>query len=140
MHSDAFEKLVAELMANFGFDVEWTGRDRNTAADVIAFKKDQSSGLKQNYIIEYKRLKETNKVGVEVACSLYGAKVFEGFSNALLVTTSFFEAGVPKFAAKGWDFELRDFFGLVEWLNAYRPSRDGKLHMDGKRLKIKKDL
>lgn len=136
VNADLFEKLVAELMANFGFDVEWTARRRNTAADVIAFKTDLTSGLRQNYIIECKRNSEKNKVGIEIARSLYGAKVDEGFSNALLVTTSYFEKGVMKFAAKRWDFELRDFRGLVEWLNAYRPPQDGKLHMEGRRLKL----
>jgi restriction endonuclease Mrr len=137
MHPDAFEKLVAELMANFGFDVEWTARDRRTAGDVIAFKKDIGSGLVQNYIIECKRYAEHKKVGVEIARALYGAKVDEQFSNALLVTTSFFESGVEKFRAKRWDFELRDFAGLVEWLNRYRPMADGKLHMVGRRLTIR---
>jgi HJR/Mrr/RecB family endonuclease len=138
MHPDAFEKLVAELMASFGFDVQWTARDKKTAADVIAFKTDAPSGLKQNYMIECKRFSEKNRVGVEVARALYGAKVDEQFSNALLVTTSFFESGVERFAAKRWDFHLRDYLGLVEWLNAYRPVQEGKLHMDGRRLKITK--
>ena len=104
MHPDAFEKLIAELMANFGFDVEWTARDKRTAADVSAFKTDIPSLLVQNYIIECKRNSEKNRVGVEIARALYGAKVDENFSNALLVTTSFFEEGVEKFAAKRWDF------------------------------------
>jgi hypothetical protein len=39
MHSEAFEKLIAELLASGGFDVEWTGRNGKTGGDVIAFKK-----------------------------------------------------------------------------------------------------
>ena len=109
MHPDAFEKLVAELMANFGFDVEWTARDRRTAADVIAFKKDAQSGLVNNYIIECKRFSERKKVGVEIARALYGAKVDEQFSNALLVTTSYFESGVEKFRASGGTSENARF-------------------------------
>jgi|SRR5271157_3949908 len=136
MHPDAFEKLVAELMASFGFNVEWTARVRSTGADVIAFKTDAQAGLRTNYIIECKRYAHHNKVGIEIARALYGAKVDERYSNALLVTTSFFEEGVLKFAARRWDFELRDFLGLVEWLNGYRPAREGKLHMDGRRLKL----
>jgi restriction system protein len=136
MHPEAFEKLIAELMANFGFDVEWTARTRGTGADVIAFKVEAQSGLRSNYIVECKRYAERHKVGIEVARALYGAKVDERFANALLVTTSSFEEGVVKFAAERWDFELKDFVGLVEWLNAYRPARDGKLHMDGRRLRL----
>lgn len=136
MHPDAFEKLIAELMAGFGFDVEWTARSRSTGGDVIAFRTDAHSGLRTNYIIECKRYAQRNKVGIEIARALYGAKEDERFSNALMVTTSFFEEGVVKFAAKRWDFELRDFLGLVDWLNAYRPAQDGKLHMDGRRLRL----
>jgi HJR/Mrr/RecB family endonuclease len=138
MHPDAFEKLIAELMASFGFDVEWTARDKNTAADVIALRTDNRSGLIHNYIIECKRVAERNKVGVEIARALYGAKADERFSSALLVTTSFFQQGVERFAARRWDFELRDFHGLVEWLNGYRPPQDGTLYMEGRRLKLKK--
>ena len=137
MHPDAFEKLVAELMAGFGFDVGWTARNPTTAADIIAFKTDSPSGLRQTFIVECKRYAEKNRVGVEIARALYGAKVDERFSNALLVTTSFFEEGVEKFAARRWDFQLRDFHGLVEWLNAYRPPREGKLHMEGRTLKVR---
>lgn len=136
IHSDVFEKLIAELMASFGFNVEWTGRNQATGGDVIAVSMELAPGLKTNYLIEAKRFAANRPVGIEIARTLYGAKTVEGYANALLVTTSFFTRGVLDFAHRPWDFQVRDFHGLVEWLNKYRPLEDGKLHMDGRRLAI----
>jgi len=129
----AFEKLVAELMAAHGFCVEWTGRDKSTAADVIAFRRN-ALGLQENYIVECKRYSRDRAVSIEVARALYGAKVDEGFANALLVTTSRFQRGVEEFALKRWDLHLVAFRKLLEWLNRYSPREDGKLYMDENRL------
>jgi len=134
MHPDAFEKLVAEILASHGCDVEWTGRNRKTAGDVLAFKADNGSGLMNNFIVECKRYSADRPVGIEVARALYGAKCDERFANALLVTTSSFQEGVEKFSLRQWDFQLRDFEGLVEWLNRYRPKADGRLYMSDRRL------
>lgn len=136
MHSEAFEKLVAELMASHGFDVEWTGRNRKTAGDVHAFKTDVGLGLFNNYLVECKRYGLDKPVGIEIARALYGAKHDEGFANALLVTTSRFQSGVEQFAIRHWDFQTKDFDGLVEWLNRYRPMAGGRLHMEERRLVI----
>lgn len=137
MHPDTFEKLVAEILASHGFDVEWTGRNSKTAADVIAFKADIESGLPNNFIVECKRHSAHRPVGLEIARALYGAKCEEGFANALLVTTSTFQDGVQKFALRRWDFHLRDFTGLVEWLNRYRPRPDGRLYMQDRKLVLR---
>ena len=134
MHSDAFEKLVAELLASLGYDVEWTGRNKATAGDVIAFRVEETSGLASNFLIECKRYAEHNRVGMEIARALYGAKTDERFSTALLVTTSTVQSGVEKFASRNWDFQYKDFAGLVEWLNQYRPREDGKLYMKDRKL------
>jgi HJR/Mrr/RecB family endonuclease len=130
MNYDAFEKLVAELLASHGFDVEWTGRNNATAGDVIAFKTDSETDLTSSFIVECKRYAPDRPVGIEVARAIYGAKCDERFSNALLVTTSSFQRGVEQFSVRRWDFQLKDFKGLVEWLNRYRPKPDGRLHMD----------
>jgi hypothetical protein len=136
MHSDAFEKLIAELMASGGFDVEWTGRNGKTGGDVIAFKLDSGLGLVNNYIVECKRYGPDNPVGIEIARTIYGAKAAEGYSNALLVTTSTVQSGVEQFAMQHWDFQFKDYKALVEWLNLYRPKEDGRLHMEDRRLVI----
>jgi len=136
MHPDAFEKLVAELLASMGFQVEWIGRNRATSGDVIAFKKDASSGLSHNYLVECKRYAENRPVKLAVAYALFGAKEVGHYSNAILATTSYFQAGIRKFALSRWDFELRDFKGLLEWLNRYRPREDGRLYMEENKLRV----
>ncbi len=35
---------------------------------------------------------------------------------------------------KRYDLELRDFEGIVDWLNTYRPHPDGKLYIQDRRL------
>jgi len=115
MHSDAFEKLVAELLASNGFKVEWTGRNRDTAGDVIAFRMDAGLDLLENYLVECKRYGPNRPVELRSHEPLW-CKAREGFSNALLVTTSTFQDGVERFAMRRWDFHLKDYDGLVKWL------------------------
>jgi hypothetical protein len=136
MHPDAFEKLVAEMMAAHGFLVEWTGRNARTAGDVVALRHEHPSG---SFIVECKRYSPERPVGLEIARALYGAKTIEHYTNALLVTTSYFEKGVLKLAGRQWDFQLRDYEGLVKWLNSYHPRVDGQLHMDHSRLMPESD-
>tara|TARA_R110002167_G_scaffold150247_1_gene343917 strand:+ start:169 stop:951 length:783 start_codon:yes stop_codon:yes gene_type:complete len=128
MNSDAFEKLVAEIFASNGYETEWTGRQRDTAADVLAVRRTESLGFNDCYMIECKRYAESNTVGVDVARALYGAVTDERRTGGILVTTSRFESGVYKFANDKWNFEVKDYDDLTGWLQNYLPRRDGKLY------------
>jgi hypothetical protein len=45
----------------------------------------------------------------------------------LLATTSYFSLEVQKYKASRYDLALRDYEGIVEWLNTYRPNPGGRL-------------
>jgi len=48
---------------------------------------------------------------------------------AMLATTSDFTKGVHDFKTSRWDFRLRDFEGILEWINEYRPNPKGRLYL-----------
>lgn len=52
----------------------------------------------------------------------------------MIATTSRFTKGVLDFKASGYDLELRDYEGILEWINAYRPNPNGRLFIKDNRL------
>jgi hypothetical protein len=57
---------------------------------------------------------------------LYGVKVHENATKAILATTSTFTAGAERlFDAHRWELERRDYEGVLDWLKlARRFSKD----------------
>ena len=106
--------------------------------DVFGISKDVS-GEKTSWIIECKKYKRENKVGVAIARALYGVKVELKVANAVLATTSHFTRGVRDFKASRYDFSLRDYEGVLEWINAYRPNPGGRLYLKDNRLIVPGD-
>lgn len=129
----AFEELVAEILASFGWDVQLTAPTRDGGYDIFAVTKN-IAGLTTSWIVECKRYAPDRKVGINVARSLYGVKTDLRVANALLATTSSFSKGVTDFAASRYDFALRDFEGILEWINHYRPHPGGRLYVKDKKL------
>lgn len=130
-----FEYVIAEILASFGWEVQVTQQSKDGGYDIFAMTKD-ISGTKSAWIIECKKYKPESRVGIEVARSLYAIKGELRVSNAMLATTSHFTRGVQHFASSRYDLSLKDFESIVEWLNSYRPSQYGKLHIINKRLVV----
>jgi len=120
-----FEELIAELLSSYGWDVDLTKKTRDGGYDIFAISKD-ISGLKSSWIIECKGWQ--NKVSIDVVRALYGVKNDLKISNALLATTSHFSSDVIKYKASRYDLELKDYNGLIEWINQYKPKEDGTLY------------
>ena len=55
-------------------------------------------------------------------------------ANALLATTSYFTKGVKDYKASRYDLELKDFEGVIEWINEYKPNPGGKLYVKDSKL------
>ena len=109
-----FEELVAEVWKRFGYTVELTSQTRDGGRDIIAIKQTEAN---LRFLIECKRYEHRNKVGVGIVRELYGVKVHEGATKAILATTSSFTAGAKEFFAKHiWELEPRDFDGVVDWI------------------------
>ena len=120
--SRQFEELIADILKNFGWDVELTAATKDGGYDIFAISKDLS-GMKSSWIIECKKYRRDRKVGIEAARSLYSVKNEMKVSNAIIATTSTFTKGVHDFSASRYDFSLRDYDGIMEWLkvsNGYK--------------------
>ena len=123
-----FEELIAELLANFGWEVHLTPPVKDGGYDIFAISKGDA-GVRTSWIVECKKYKLENKVGVDIARSLWGVKSDKKVANALLATTSHFTRDVFHFKASRYDLELRDFEGVVDWINKYRPHPDGQRYL-----------
>jgi hypothetical protein len=109
-----FEELVAELWKRFGYDVELTKKTRDGGADVIAVSRREAN---VKFLIECKRWNPQNKVGVSLVRALYGVKVHQGATKAILATTSSFTREAREiFTAHRWELEPRDYDGVMDWV------------------------
>lgn len=125
-----FEKLVAEMLANFGWQIEFTPQTKDGGYDIFAVSRD-ASGARTSWIIECKKYSKHRKVGVDIVRALYAVKLSERAANVMLVTTSNFTRGVEDFKTHAHDLELKDYGDLVEWLRSYKPRPDGALYLEG---------
>ncbi|MBA7631880.1 hypothetical protein ES703_39417 [subsurface metagenome] len=128
MEPRQFEEMVAEILASYGWEVILTPATKDGGYDLFAVSKD-IAGVETSWIIECKKYSPSNKVGVDIVRALYGVKYDLKVANAMLATTSWFTEGVRAFKASRYDLELRDYQGIVEWLNQYRPHPDGRLYI-----------
>lgn len=135
---NVFEELVAELLAHYGWKVDVTKQTRDDGYDIFAIRKD-ISGMTSSWIIECKRYRGDRKIGVDVARSLYSVKSDLRVGMSMLATTSWFSKDVYSYKASRYDLELRDFAGIMEWINQYRPHPGGKLYMKDNKLIIPGD-
>jgi HJR/Mrr/RecB family endonuclease len=121
--SRAFEELIAELWWRFGYEVELTARTRDGGRDVIAVRKAEAT---IRFLIECKRYDPDKKIGVALVRALYGVKVHENATKAILATTSTFTAGAESFFdAHEWELEAKDHAGVLNWISQARGfSRD----------------
>jgi restriction system protein len=109
-----FEELIADLFANFGYEVELTKRTRDGGRDVIAIRQRE---VNTRYLIECKRWAQEHKVGVKPVRELLGVRADENASKAILATTAYFSADAKLlFERHPWELEGRDFDGLIDWL------------------------
>jgi restriction system protein len=133
-----FEEIIAELLANFGWEVDLTPKTKDGGYDIFAIAKNIAPNVNAAWIIECKRYMREKKVGVEIVRALYGAKSsFDGV-NAMLATTSSFTQGARKFKSSRYNLELRDYAGVVEWLEAYRLNPGGTLYIQNHNQVLKR--
>jgi restriction endonuclease Mrr len=113
-----FEELIADIFKNKGYEVTLTPKTRDGGKDIIALYK--SPFGHQLFIIECKRYKEVNKVGVEIVRGLFGVKSAENYNQAILVTTSSFSRDAKDFVKPlRFQLELKDYNDIQEWCKTY---------------------
>lgn len=125
-----FEHLIAEFFASWGYeDVCVIGRNPQTAADIIAMRKPDTSGVGIRYFIEVKRWK--NRVGVEVVDRVIGALLAErekfGWHLGMIVTIADFKK-MEKYKPSHLSMlgiELRNGDDVRSWLREYQFHQKG---------------
>jgi HJR/Mrr/RecB family endonuclease len=116
-----FEELIAEIWDRFGFEVELTAQTRDGGRDIIAVKK--SAEANYRFLIECKRYRPDLKVGVELIRALYGVKVDEKATKAILATTSTFTADAKRFLQNHlWELDGKDHEDVLAWIQRVRDS------------------
>ena len=123
-----FEHLIAEFFASWGYDdVRLVGRDKSTAADVFAMRKEEPLGEEVRYFVEVKRSKY--KVGIEVINSVLGAVSGErdrfGWHIALIVSLAGFTESRRYSNLTNRRIVLRTKDDVIAWLMSYEPDGNG---------------
>ena len=117
VNPDLFEKIICELLNKSGFEAIWSGRNKSTGADILAYHNIPIIGIRNKYLVECKRYAENRPVGLEIIRSAYGALTDERGTGSIIVTTSRFESGAIKFIDDKWNMKLIDFEDLKKWMN-----------------------
>jgi HJR/Mrr/RecB family endonuclease len=126
--ADAFERIVAEVMASNGYDVDITARVRGQSADVLAVQRRE--GGETRYLIECKRYSSDRRVGIAIVNQVLGAlaraRIQRPIHQAILVTSSSFtrDAKSEQAQLRNLDLELRDGDDVREWLRTYKFRED----------------
>lgn len=111
-----FEKLVASIFRNQGFDIILTPETKDGGYDIIAVNNDQFTGSKR-FLVECKRYKEENRVGVGIVRGLYGVVCDENATKGLVVTSSYFTKGARNFETRNIDrLALHDYSDFSGWI------------------------
>ncbi len=87
-----FERYVAELFRQKGYEVQLRGRSGDLGVDILLIKTDG-----RRAIVQCKRYRR--KVGPDVVRELYGTLIHEGVDHAFLVTTAGISSSARRWAA-----------------------------------------
>ncbi|MGG7468310.1 restriction endonuclease [Chryseobacterium arthrosphaerae] len=119
LHPREFEKLIAELLYNKGFEVELTKQTRDNGYDILAMKYiDGFSPIK--YLVECKKYAENHKVGVEIVRGFKEVLSTEQANKGLIVTTSYFSKdAIKKQQETPLLLEYKDKNEVINWVNEY---------------------
>jgi len=121
-----FEEVMAELLSDFGYDVELRKQTRDKGIDIIAIKRDTEVKLVERYLVQCKRNAPQNKVTFGLVHALLGAGVEEPNTGLILATTSTFTKPALELAKKEtvrWRLHLKDYKDIQEWLFKYAQRR-----------------
>jgi restriction system protein len=114
-----FEELVAELLADLGYEVQLTPATRDGGKDILAYMTTPHGKLL--CLVEAKKYRRDRPVGVELVRQLYGTLTDADASSAMLVTTSSFSSDAKAFEQRHrYKLALRDYGNVVQWIEGYK--------------------
>jgi Restriction endonuclease len=117
-----FEKLVAKLLNELGYETVLTPRSNDGGFDIRAYQKTQIGTVLT--LVECKRYSPERPVGVGIVRALRGASDLVRPSMAMIATTSRFTAGAREYVAQiPFQMTLKDNADLTAWLREYSAAR-----------------
>lgn len=122
------EESIAEILTSRGWEVNLTLATCDGRYDLFAISKGDKRDVQTSWIIECKKRRREKKVGIGIVRGLYCIEGEIRVSNALLATTAGFGTDAGKCSASRYDLEMKDFEGVIDWINTCRPNPDGKLY------------
>ena len=114
LDSRSFERVIAEVLAQLGFEIELRRGTKDGGVDVIAVRKDSPFGA-HRYLVQAKRW--SNRVGVAPVRELLFLHDYHRATKSCLATTSTFTSGAWRLGREySWKLELRDHERLLAWI------------------------
>jgi restriction endonuclease Mrr len=132
IEANKFEKLVAELIKDMGYDVYLTPQSRDGGRDIIAVMNVPSNDQIVT-IVECKRHRADRPIGIEIVKSfLFTLREQDKANAGWIVTTSTFSTEAINEQKKyKWQLSLKDNKNLADWCSNYgqwkRTSESGGL-------------
>jgi hypothetical protein len=116
LHWRSFERLLADILDAFGYEIELQQGSKDGGVDLFAVKK-VDPFQPQRFLLQAKRW--SNKVGIEPVRQLAFLHSHYRVSKACLATTATFTRGAWRLANEyRWQLELRDFNGIIDWIKS----------------------
>jgi hypothetical protein len=116
LHWRTFERLLADVLETFGYEIELHQGTKDGGIDIVAVKREDAFGH-HKYILQAKR--SNKKVGVEPVRQILFLHDHMRATKSCLATTATFTRGAWDLSQQySWQLELRDHSGLYEWIYA----------------------
>jgi hypothetical protein len=119
LNSRNFEELIADILHDFGFDVELTKATRDGGVDIYAYVRTEVCNFL--VFVECKKWAPDHHVGLDIVQRLFGVQQSGQANKSMIITTSFFTGPAIK-EVKRYNgmMELRDYNALKAWLGRYK--------------------
>jgi hypothetical protein len=113
-----FERVVAELLASFGWQVSLTSPTRDGGRDILALSRD-ASGLRTSWLVECRQYHRHQAIDIATIQRLGSTKEHFGFPNALIATTSSATEDA-QVIAQAHGIHIVGLAKLLEWIDRYQ--------------------
>lgn len=114
-----FEKLVARLLLDMGYQVWLTPEQKDGGRDILTISKQEVGTFLT--LVECKKWRPDRPVPVEIVRAAYGVMQQQRASHALIVTTSRFTKDAMELRdALKYQLSLRDYDDINNWLARYK--------------------
>ncbi|MBN8694666.1 MAG: SiaC family regulatory phosphoprotein [Bacteroidetes bacterium] len=114
-----FEELVADILKDFGFDVELTKISRDGGRDIIARIRNSLTNILM--FVECKHYAPDRPVGVDIIRQVVGVNEIFKPNKSLIVTSSYFtKDAIKERNLIETKLDLKDHLDIKNWLERYK--------------------